>query len=97
MLALITVEYLGPFTDILRPGADDGDNRMRVYGLITALSLTLASTACLDDGSGPTPLVNTQLAQMQTQIEELEHEVAACYAGKEIERGDEAANLPPTR
>lgn len=71
---------------------------MRVFGLMTALLLvTLPSLACLDDGAGPTPLVNTQLAQMQTHIEELEHEVAACYAGKEIERGDEAAHLPPPR
>jgi hypothetical protein len=70
---------------------------MRLYGLITALLLTMPSVACLDELSAPTPLVNTQLAQLQTHIEELEHEVAACYAGREIERGEEAEHLPPNR
>jgi hypothetical protein len=71
---------------------------MKVFRLLPALALlTLSSLACLDESSAPTPLVNTQLAQLQAHIEELEHEVAACYAGKEIERGDEAAHLPPPR
>lgn len=71
---------------------------MRVSGLMTALlCVSLSSLACLEEGPGPTPLVNTQLAQMQSHIEELEHEVAACYAGKEIERGEEAEHMPPKR
>jgi hypothetical protein len=70
---------------------------MRTLGLMTALLLTIPLLACLDESSGPTPLVNTQLAQLQTHIEELEHEVAACYAGKEIERGTESEYLPPKR
>jgi hypothetical protein len=69
---------------------------MTVAKLFAILLLAVVTGACLDEmGSGPTPLVNAQLAQLQAQIEELEHQLAACYAGHEIERGDEDKYLPP--
>ncbi len=77
---------------------------MRVYRTITAVMiLSLATGRALTRwAAAPTPLVNTQLAQLQTQIEELEHHLAVCYAGQEIERGEEdssaeAAVLRSTR
>jgi hypothetical protein len=68
---------------------------MKVFGITMALSLAVAGSACLDDaGSGPTPLVNSQLAQYETQVAELRHQLAACYAGHEIEVGEEDEYLP---
>lgn len=62
---------------------------------IALIILALIAAACSGDtGVGPTPVVNTQLAQLQTQIDELEHQLAACYAGHEIERGEEGPFLP---
>lgn len=69
---------------------------MNVAKLVAVICLSLVVGACLDEiDAGPTPLVNTQLAQLHTQIEELEHQLAACYAGHEIERGEEDEFLPP--
>ena len=69
---------------------------MKAVTATVAFTLALIAAACLDESStGPTPLVNTQLHQLQTQIEELEHQLAACYAGHEIERGEEDKYLPP--
>ena len=69
---------------------------MRAVKTTVAIILALIAAACLDEiGAAPTPLVNTQLAQLQTQIDELEHQLAACYAGHEIERGEEDKFLPP--
>jgi hypothetical protein len=69
---------------------------MKFAKLFVFLTLSVATGACLDEmGSGPTPLVNTQLAQLQAQIEELEHQLAVCYAGHELERGEEDKYLPP--
>jgi len=68
---------------------------MKVANLTAVIFLSLVAGACLDDIDGsPTPLVNTQLAQLQAQIDELEHHLAACYAGHELERGDEDKFLP---
>lgn len=69
---------------------------MNVARLVTIIILSLLVGACLDEiGAGPTPVANTQIAQLQTQIDELEHQLAACYAGHEIERGEEDQFLPP--
>ena len=60
--------------------------------------LALVAAACEGEtNTGPTPLVNTQLAQLQAQIEELEHQLAVCYAGHELERGEEGPFLPKPR
>jgi hypothetical protein len=56
--------------------------------------LAFLPVACVEELAAPTPLVNTQLAQLQTHIEELEHELAVCYAGHELERGEEDKYLP---
>ena len=69
---------------------------MNVAKLVAVIALSLVAAACLDEiDASPTPLVNTQLAQLQAQIDELEHQLAACYAGHEIERGEEDDFLPP--
>jgi hypothetical protein len=68
---------------------------MKLFGATVALSLAVLSSACLDDPSaGPTPLVNTQLAEYETRVAELEHQLAACYAGGQIEVGEEDKYLP---
>ena len=68
---------------------------MKVVKLAAVIILSLVAGACLDEmGGSPTPLVNTQVAQLQTQIEELEHHLAVCYAGHELERGEEDPYLP---
>jgi hypothetical protein len=68
---------------------------MKVVHITAVIILSFATAACLDEmGGSPTPLVNTQLAQLQTQIEELEHHLAVCYAGHELEKGEEEKFLP---
>lgn len=67
---------------------------MKFFGATLALSLAVFSSACLDDSSGPTPLVNNQLAQYEIRVAELEHQLAACYAGGQIEVGEEDKYLP---
>lgn len=68
---------------------------MKVLGTTMVLSLAVLASACLDDaGAEPTPLVNSQLARYEAQIAELEHQLAACYAGHQIEVGEEEEFLP---
>ena len=68
---------------------------MKVANTTAVIILSLVTGACLDEMDGsPTPLVNSQLAQLRTQIEELEHHLAVCYAGHELERGEEDQFLP---
>lgn len=69
---------------------------MKILGTTPALLLAVLASACLDDAaSSPTPLVNAQLAQYETRVAELEHQLAACHAGREIEVGEEDDFLPP--
>lgn len=71
---------------------------MKVAKLFLLLAAAAATGACLEEMSAaPTPLVNSQLAQLQAQIEELEHQLAVCYAGHELERGEEDEYLPQPR
>lgn len=68
---------------------------MKVANITPVIILSFVTAACLDEMDGsPTPLVNTQLAQLQTQIDELEHHLAVCFAGHELEKGEEDQFLP---
>jgi hypothetical protein len=71
---------------------------MKLAKLCMLFTLAAATGACTaETNAAPTPLVNAQLAQLQAQIEELEHQLAVCYAGHELERGEEDKYLPQPR